>query len=103
MANLITQIEIMKFTGMEKAVFPVGTIVTPSAKDWAKDHKIEIIIGEREEKKNIAYGTDKSDFLRYTAKCVIESMEKAGGFLKRDELVEIITVCLERMGCTVEK
>ena len=37
----------MKFAGMEKAIFPEGTILTPSAKDWAKEHKIEIIFGEK--------------------------------------------------------
>lgn len=35
MAQVITQIEMMRYQGAPLAVFPEGTILTPSAKDWA--------------------------------------------------------------------
>ena len=93
MANLITQVEMMKYLGMEQAVFPVGTILTPSAKDWAKDHGIKIVIGENDAAKHM--------LLETTIKAVLNNVEKAGGFLKKEELVDIVTQCLKKLGCKV--
>ena len=45
MAQVITQIEMMRYQGAPLAVFPEGTILTPSAKDWAREQGIEVRIG----------------------------------------------------------
>lgn len=108
MAEVISQIEIMKFAGMEKAVFPAGTILTPSAKDWAKEHKIEVILGGNAEKQGSFKSIDiqrveKSELLKCLSKAVIGNMEKAGGFLNKEELVEVVSRCLEKLGHEVEK
>lgn len=108
MAGVVTQIDIMKFAGMDKAVFPGGTIVTPSAKDWAKDHNIRIIIGEcsGDIGSSINPGIDrieKTELLKHTIKAVISNTNKAGGLMKKDELVETVIACLKKLGCTVEK
>ncbi|RCX18014.1 hypothetical protein DFR58_106183 [Anaerobacterium chartisolvens] len=99
MAQVITQMEIMKFAGMEKAVFPADTILTPSAKDWAQEHKIDIILGKGIDKQS----DEKSELLKNLVKAVIKNMDRAGGFLKKEELVEVVTRCLEKMGNTVGK
>jgi hypothetical protein len=99
MAQVITQMEIMKFVGMEKAVFPADTILTPAAKDWAKEQKIEIILGESYGKQS----DEKSELLKNLTKSVIKNMDRAGGLLKKEELVEVVARCLEKMGNTVDK
>ena len=106
MANVITQIEMMKFAGMKTAEFPDGTIVTPSARDWAAEHNIEIVTGGScESRKSSAAikesDTGKAELLRQTIEAVINNMDKAGGILTRDEMVRTVTACLERMGCKV--
>lgn len=98
MAQVITQMDIMKFAGMEKAVFPADTILTPSAKDWAQEQKIEIILGEGEKQSD-----EKAELLKNLIKAVIKNMDKAGGFLKKEELAEVVTRCLEKLGNTVGK
>jgi hypothetical protein len=107
MAGVVTQIDIMKFAGMDKAVFPGGTIVTPSAKDWAKDHNVRIITGECGEDIGNFSNTgvnsiEKTELLKYTIKAVITSVNKAGGLMKKDELVETVIACLKKLGCIVE-
>lgn len=107
MTNVITQIEMMKFDKMEKAIFPLGTIVTPSAKDWAVEHHIEVIIGENSEKKdcpkimnNIEMG--KPEYLKHIIKTVITNVEKTGGLIKKEDITEIVTRSLQKLGCKVE-
>lgn len=108
MAEVITQIEIMKFSGMEKAVFPSGTILTPSAKDWANENKIEIILGGKAENQSSFKSIDiekmeKSELLKCMTKSVIRNMEKAGSSLNTGELIEAVSRCLEKLGHKVEK
>lgn len=107
MAGVVTQIDIMKFAGMDKAVFPGGTIVTPSAKDWAKVHNVRIIIGECSEDignsiNSAVNGIEKAELLKHTIKAVIANTNKAGGLMKKDELVETVIACLKKLGCIVE-
>ena len=42
MAELITLEDIKHFSGTPRIVVPKGTILTPSAKDWAREKGIEI-------------------------------------------------------------
>ncbi|NLJ40469.1 MAG: hypothetical protein GX352_02485 [Clostridiales bacterium] len=114
MANVVSQNDIMKFMGMERAVFPSGTIFTPSAKDWAKEHGIEIIIDDNKNKDdrldndtgsegiNILDG-EKGKVIQAVTKALQENMYKTGQRLDRDELVKIVSRCLERLGHRVEK
>jgi hypothetical protein len=108
MAGVVTQIDIMKYAGMDKAVFPGGTIVTPSAKDWAADHNVRIIIGENSEDTGGSNNTgingiEKAELLKHTIKAVIANSNKAGGLLKKNEIVETVIACLKKLGCIVEK
>lgn len=117
MANVITQIEIMKYSGMDKAVFPAGTIITPSAKDWAQEQNIEIVIGDcigestGKIKDNIAPAekaedgidhTGKDILLQQVVKSVVDNMNKTGGFLSKYELTKAVTACLKKLGCQIE-
>lgn len=118
MAKVVTQNEIMKFRGMEEAFFPIGTIVTPSAKDWAKEQNIKIIIGSddtREKnpdkdpqgKGNFSgidmEGKEKTEIISLLTKSIKENMDRTGHRYNRDELVEIISRSLRKMGHEVEK
>lgn len=46
MSTVVSQAEIKRFKDNECAVFPVGTIITPSAREWASEHNIRISFGE---------------------------------------------------------
>jgi len=94
MSNVITQVEMMKYTGMEEVVFDAGTILTPSAKDWAKDHGLKVVIGE--------YSTERKLLLDTVIKAVINNSGKAGGFLKKEEIIDIVAQCLAKLGCKVD-
>lgn len=107
MAKVITQIEMMKYSGMDKAVFPLGTIITPSAKDWAQECNIKIVIGECQSedvealKADVAH-TGKDICLQQVIKAVVENMDKLGVFLSKYELAKTVTICLQKLGCQVE-
>ncbi len=111
MANVVTQIEMMKFSGMDSVAFPFGTIVTPAAKDWAKDHKINIVIGQCDDKpknqenqeQTFEINLDKSELLKKTTAAMIQNIGADAGSFNEDKLAEAIIICLERMGCKVEK
>lgn len=117
MANLITQTEIMKYQGIEKALFPKGTIITPSAKDWAKEHKINIVIedtfvsegnsksvtdtkGSSAVKNETVF--NKEELLDKTIRTVIIECQKRGMPIISSEMTEIVVECLKRMNYKVE-
>ncbi len=102
MAEVVTQNEIMKFAGTGKAVFSQGTIITPSAADWAREHKINIVMEGGHSAGISQGGNDAAELLRLTVKAVLGNMDKAGGMLKKDELVNTVSTCLRRLGCKVE-
>jgi hypothetical protein len=104
MSIVITQNDIMKFSGMDKAVFSEGTIVTPAARDWAGEHGVEIITGGNggDSWKN-AKPTDpgRSEVLKYTVKSVLSGMQK-NSILVKEDAVEAVALCLQKLGCRVE-
>jgi ethanolamine utilization cobalamin adenosyltransferase len=107
MANVITQVEIMKYSGMDKAIFPLGTIITPSAKDWAHENNIRIVIGECQsenvETSQVSINnTEKDILLQQVIKSVVENMDKVGGFLSKYELTSTVTKCLQKLGCHIK-
>ena len=96
MANVIAQTEMMKYQGKDRAVFPIGTIVTPSAKDWARENKIEIVLEECP-KPDIE---DKIHLLNRVIEAV-ENNEKQGGSLEIEQFSEAVAKTLEKLGCRI--
>ena len=78
MAQVITQIEMMRYQGAPLAVFPEGTILTPSAKDWAKEQGIEVV------------GS------------VIRQYRSLGKSIVKEEAAEAVCQVLSKLECTVE-
>ena len=104
---VITQVEIMKYSGMDKAIFPIGTIITPSAKDWAHERNIKIVFGgDQSENAQTSQAsidnTEKDILLQQVIKSVVENMDKVGGFLSKYELTSTVTKCLQKLGCQIK-
>lgn len=96
MTKVITEKDIMHYIGMKTVVLPAGTLLTPSAKDWADEHGLDVVVGENN-------GMDqKAELLEQTIRAVLNNVDKSGGLLKREELVKIVVSSLERMGSLVE-
>jgi ethanolamine utilization cobalamin adenosyltransferase len=105
MANVVTELEMKKFLGMDKAILPVGSILTPAAKDWASDHKIEIVFGDGGQRGNVFTVTgekEKAEFLRYVIESVVKKLQQNGVPVKKEELAPVVIACLERLGCQVK-
>lgn len=106
MTKVITQVEIKEYLGMNQAVFPADTIITPSARDWAKDHQLQIVLdGDTEDKYqklNNVSEAERGDFLRQIIMTVKTQFEKNGAPVKKDEVVKIVLTCLERLGCNIK-
>ena len=95
MAQVITQIEMMRYQGAQLAVFPEGTILTPSAKDWAKEQGIEVRIG----------GSDADtgqQFLDQVVGSVIRQYRSLGKSIVKEEAAEAVCQVLSKLECTVE-
>lgn len=105
MANLITEIEIKKFSGMKTVLLPAGTIITPAAKDWVNEHHLKI---EYEGQINKAATTipmnsmDHQTLLKQVITAVIKNLQRKGTPIRQEEIIPIIIKCLERLGCQVK-
>lgn len=96
MEKVITLIEIRKFGGMREIVLPAGTIVTPAARDWAKDHRIRLIWegGGTE-----GAGTpEREAWLRGVLEKVAAEFDRQGRPIAKEALCEAVWRCLERRG-----
>lgn len=95
MAQVITQIEMMRYQGAPLAVFPEGTILTPSAKDWAREQGIEVRIG----------GSDADtgqEFLDRVVGSVVHEYRSMGKSMVKEEVVEAVSQVLRKLDCTVD-
>ncbi len=106
MAMVIAQTEIMKYQGKEKAVFPTGTVVTPSAKDWARENRIEIVFEAcpGEVRTSDVSGSDsegKLNLLNRVIEALEKNNEKQGRTLGKEEFSQAVAKALEKLGCRV--
>jgi len=114
MPEVITEYEIKKYAGCPKVVFPSGTVITPSAKDWAKANNIQIIYGINHSTacdasskpapgEEAALTTmEREELLRKMVGAVAGELEKAGLPLQEKILIQAVTESLRKMGCRVE-
>lgn len=94
MGTVVTQTEIKQFNDNDIAVFPVGTIITPSARDWASEHNIQISFGEPDSNK-------RYDFLRNTISAVMSELVSKGQKPDAKLLSELVCSCLTKLGCKI--
>jgi len=106
MANVVTQIEMMKYRGTARAVFPVGTILTPSAKDWAREQGIEVAFEDLATASVAAPVAAAScnavcdDRLTAVVNAVIKAYKEAGKAISKEEVVASVEVTLKALeGC----
>lgn len=99
MSKVIALKEIMEYKGLKTAEFPAGTILTPSAWDWAGENDLEVILNHS---CVVSLQDERSELLRQTVRAAAERAEKSGCLISRENLVKIVTTSLERMGCIIE-
>ena len=104
MANVVTQIEMMKYRGTARAVFPVGTILTPSAKDWAREQGIEVAFDDLATASAVASAADCKavcdDRLSAVVNAVIKAYKEAGKAISKEDVVASVEVTLKALeGC----
>ncbi len=92
MANVITQVEMMKYRGSSVACFPAGTILTPSAKDWAKEQGITVSFGDCADAP-----TANQDLLNQVVAAVVAQFKANGRNLDKNELVAAVEEVLKRL------
>lgn len=105
MATVITQIEMMRFRGANRAVFPVGTILTPSAKDWAKEQGIEVKFEDEpvQAAPAPAYTAPAapaaasacSDKLDVVVNAVLKAYKEAGKSFNKEDVIASVEVALK--------
>ena len=103
MAKVITQLDMMEYKGMDRAVFQKDTVITPSARDWAKEQNIRIFLqdccdGKRGKNDDV----EKAEFLNKTIRSFAQRFKEKGIELNRENLVEAVIEGCKRMGCTIE-
>jgi|SRR5690554_3554394 len=110
MTKVITQSEIQKHRGKTQAVFAAGTIVTPAAKDWAKEHGLSIVIGsDRQEQIQISDSpagskeNNRDKILKKVITAVKTNLEKRGTSLQEEVVVQAVINCLEELGYQIRK
>lgn len=92
MANVITQVEMMKYRGSSVACFPAGTILTPSAKDWAKEQGITVSFGDCAAQAPVA-----DNLLDAVVAAVVAQFKANGRSLEKDALVAAVEEVLKRL------
>ena len=92
MANVITQVEMMKYRGSSVACFPAGTILTPSAKDWAKEQGITVSFGDCTD--TVAPADSVLDAV---VAAVVTQFKANGRSLDKDEIVVAVEEVLRRL------
>ncbi len=96
MQNVVTTSEIKRYQGMKEAVFPAGTIVTPAARDWAKEQGITIVCGISEA--TVAEGgMGRQELLQQIVRTVVKEFTSAGRPLDREELETAVWACLDKL------
>ena len=93
MANVITQVEMMKYRGSSVACFPAGTILTPSAKDWAKEQGITVSFGDCTAEAT----APANDVLDAVVAAVVAQFRANGRSLDKDEIVVAVEEVLRRL------
>jgi len=99
MQNVVTSVEIRKFQGMKEAVFPAGTIVTPAARDWAKEQGIAIVCGASGRAVR-GDTTERQELLEQVVRKVGQEFTRAGRPLDREELGAAVWACLGKLKWT---
>jgi ethanolamine utilization cobalamin adenosyltransferase len=102
---VITEFEIKRFSGQDKAILPAGTIVTPAAKDWASEHNLEIVYNNSsiiKENSPVDLGeTDKKALLKRVIEIIVTEKRKTGAPIQKEEIAELVITCLKRLGCQI--
>lgn len=99
MSKVIALKDIMEYKGLKTAHFPYGTILTPSARDWAAENGLVLSFNDSVA---VELPDERSELLSRTVKAAAENAEKCGLLINRENLVKIVTTSLERMGCIIE-
>lgn len=96
MSNVISQAEIQKIRENENVILPAGTVITPSARDWANDHNIKISFETQ-------VHSDRDDCLKSTVRAVLKEFMQKGKVPDMDVVMKAVNSCLIRLGYKVEK
>ncbi|MGE5550047.1 MAG: hypothetical protein ACM3ZC_05895 [Bacteroidota bacterium] len=100
MQKVITSIEIRQYEGMKEAVFPAGAIITPAARDWAKERGIRIVCGPEigsAEVNDARSKPGREELLRRVVVTMAEEFKRCGRPLEKEALGAAVRACLDRL------
>ena len=101
MAKVITLNDIMDMKDLKQLRLSKGTIITPSARDWASEKGITLLY-EGEQAKNLTDTHDKTQLLARLAEALSRELRLRGMTLKADEVEQLLKRCLEKLNYQVD-
>lgn len=96
MGKLITLSEMTQYVNRTSIVLSEGTIVTPSALDWAREHQLVISFG------NKGNDDEKKQLLEQVTMTVLKKVKLMETAPTTDDMMKMISAALVKMGNTVE-
>lgn len=94
MSYVVSQAEIIKYKDDEKAVFPAGSVITPSAREWASEHHIQISLGEPDL-------DERTLLLKNIVSAISNELAQKDKKTDVKTMIELVLCCLEKIGCKV--
>ncbi len=101
MAKVITLNDIMDMKDPKQLRLSKGTIITPSARDWASEKGITLLY-EGEQAKNLTDTNDKTQLLDRLAEALSREIRLRGLTLGSDEIEQLLKRCLEKLNYQVD-
>ena len=95
MSTVVSQAEIKRFNDNESAIFPIGAIITPSAREWASEHNIHISFGGPD-------SNERLSILKNTVTAIVKEFTGKGQKPDVKILSELVCSCLKKLGCKVD-
>jgi len=101
-AKVLTLNDIAGMTDKKQLILSKDTIITPAARDWAKEKGISIIVEGQTEVKGSGAEEEKDKLLNSTIVSIVRQLKSNNMTLNKDEIASIVKNCLERMNCMVD-
>jgi ethanolamine utilization cobalamin adenosyltransferase len=101
-SKVITLNDIAGMGDKKQLVLSKDMIITPSARDWAYEHGIRIVMGDDLSLEGTEEEQGKTRLLNTTIDCIVKQMKACNMPVNKDEMTAIVKTCLERMNCIVE-
>ncbi|NLB50102.1 MAG: hypothetical protein GX809_00765 [Clostridiaceae bacterium] len=102
MAKLITLNDIMDMKDRDELILSKDTIITPSARDWASEHGIRLVMADQASGACPDTRQEKEEVLNQLVANIVKQLKAKGATLNQKEIASIARSCLEKMNCIVD-